>query len=321
MSEINTTKNKDMFLVDPRNIIIEDGFNTRRQYTEIEELAASIKENGIKIPLRGYKKGEKYVLTDGHRRMKAVQLLSDNGTTIERVPFISEKIISMEARTIEILISNSGVPLTPLELSDTYKRLISYGLTDREIASKTGKSLQHVKETLDLSVITKATAELIADKSVSANSVKKLLKSNTPEEVEQKVKEAVSGPKKKQRQVAVNLNKKLTKEYLDEMKAVSEIDSVSELIKNQISDTAVKKVEYEVDQNTVTSRSSDISTDNSAVKQIYVFNYGQYKGERPKGKEPQMTLITPPGFTILSDTHTRIVKKKRKDGTEVHFLY
>jgi hypothetical protein len=54
-----------MLLVDPRNIIIDDGYNVRTDMGEMDELRDSIIENGIQTPLKCYKeKGvEKYPIT------------------------------------------------------------------------------------------------------------------------------------------------------------------------------------------------------------------------------------------------------------------
>jgi ParB family chromosome partitioning protein len=110
----------------------------------IEELAASIEENGLLKPMQGYKDGEYYIPTDGHRRFAAIELLLSRGVEIVRVPFISEKKKSIEQRTLEILLSNDGKPLTPIEMGNTYKRLMSAGWTQSEIARKTGKSVPHI---------------------------------------------------------------------------------------------------------------------------------------------------------------------------------
>jgi len=311
MSEINTTKKKDMFLVDPRNIIIEYCFNTRTSYTEIDELASSIESEGIKIPLRGFKRGDNYVLTDGHRRMMAVKLLSEKGIEIHRVPFIPEKITTIEARTFEILLSNGSVPLTPLELANTYKRLISYGFTPTEISKRTGKSTQHIRETLELTNITENTAQLITSKTVSANAVKTLLKSNSPEETEQKIisaigeKDLTGKPLKKSRQISRDLNKKLTKEDADSFKLIHEQDATRE----QLNDLSERL------------KNQAVKTDNSAVKLITVYEYGQFSGDIPKGKVPGTVIVAPTGFVVESQTHTNIKVKKNSNGTDTHFLY
>jgi len=186
-------KRKDMFLVPVNSIIVEEGFNTRIDYGDLESLKNSIIENGIITPLKGYKDKDKYVLTEGHRRIKAVKMAIEDGHEILRVPILTEKITSKESRTFEILINNDGKPLTPIELANTYDRLVVWGYSVQEIAKKIGKSVQHVKDTLELMQATKKTTEMIANGHVTANAVKKMLKSDSPEVVEKKIEAVVSG--------------------------------------------------------------------------------------------------------------------------------
>ena len=68
----NPTKRKDIFLVDPRNIVGVDGFNVRRDF-DLEELKEQIKSKGVLNPLtviafRDNDGVERYKLVDGERR-------------------------------------------------------------------------------------------------------------------------------------------------------------------------------------------------------------------------------------------------------------
>ena len=48
--ETNKTKNTDLFLIDPRNIVVVDGFNVRRDF-DLDELKEQIKAKGVLNPL------------------------------------------------------------------------------------------------------------------------------------------------------------------------------------------------------------------------------------------------------------------------------
>ena len=48
--EVNATKRTDLFLIDPRNIVVMDGFNVRRDF-DLEELKEQIKANGVLNPV------------------------------------------------------------------------------------------------------------------------------------------------------------------------------------------------------------------------------------------------------------------------------
>ncbi len=66
-------KKKDVYSISPDNIIVEKGFNPREDYGDMDHLIKSIRENGVLVPLRGYKERgtNNYIITDGHRRLRA----------------------------------------------------------------------------------------------------------------------------------------------------------------------------------------------------------------------------------------------------------
>ena len=76
--ETNKTKNTDLFLIDPRNIVVVDGFNVRRDF-DLDELKEQIKAKGVLNPLtviafKDDEGNEKYKLVDGERRYRATML-------------------------------------------------------------------------------------------------------------------------------------------------------------------------------------------------------------------------------------------------------
>lgn len=179
-TEINKTTKTDIFKVDPRLVIIEESFNTRIDYGNIEELAKSIKENGLMIPIRVYRQDENFVIIDGHRRLKAIQMLLNAGVDIPRIAAIVTRKQTAEERVFQILLTNSGKPLSPIELGETYKRLLNFGYSTKEIANRIGKSENSITENIDLVTnTTKVTKQLITDKRISANLAKKIIK-NSP---------------------------------------------------------------------------------------------------------------------------------------------
>lgn len=193
----NRLKRRDMFFVNFENLKIVEGFNVRYDYGDIEELANSIEQNGVKVPLRGYKEGETFYITDGHRRYKALQLLNKKGLEIS-APFVSEvKGYNDEQRTLDLVITNDGKRLTLLEEAEVYGRLLNYGWGVAEIAKKVGKSITHISNcTLLLEASTLLKKQIREDK-VSASTVIEMLKKDGTAEVEEQVAEAVKSNKGK----------------------------------------------------------------------------------------------------------------------------
>ena len=132
-------KRTDVFHLSPSDIKIEEGFNPRQDYGDMELLADSITQNGVKVPLKGFKKNGEYVLTDGHRRLKASMMVMEKYPEI-LIPFIVDKSgNSEEQRIIDVMICNDGKNLNPLEEAEVINRLINFGLKEREISKRTGK--------------------------------------------------------------------------------------------------------------------------------------------------------------------------------------
>lgn len=205
MSELKK-KRTDVLHLPLECIEVQDGFNVRTDYGDIEALAASIIENGVKVPLRGNKvRGEdKYILTDGHRRLEAIKLAKEEHGVEMLVPFIVDsRDTSDDAKVMNMLLFNDGKPLNILEKCEAFNRLISYGYSEKDIAKKIGKSTTHVKDCLVLNKANKSLKNLVASGEVSATAVLEGLKTQTSDEVEAAVKSATvktnakTGKKKK----------------------------------------------------------------------------------------------------------------------------
>jgi len=216
-------RRSDMFHVDPRAINVIDGFNVREDYGDITALAESIKENGVRVNLRGYKKNGEYYLTDGHRRLKACMLLIEQGIEI-RVPFVSEKAPSEERRLVDMFVCNDGKRLTPLEESTLINRLRNCGLTVKEISTNLGVTETHIYNMLILSDVPTKLKNRIRENEISATLVMDVIKSNKSLDeavLLEKVETALDNAKK--------TGKKVTKKTMDE--EFGNINSMVELRK------------------------------------------------------------------------------------------
>lgn len=147
--------------IDSNDVVLpENGFNIREDYGNIKELAASIKANGIKVPLRGYYNEEgKFVAVHGHRRTTALQQLLSEGVSV-RVPVMLEAEGTSDAqRIVEMFITNDGKELAPLEKAHGVARLVEGGLKTKEIATSLGVTDRYVQK---LNKLYKAPEELKA---------------------------------------------------------------------------------------------------------------------------------------------------------------
>lgn len=196
VKELNKTQKKDLLLIDPRLLKIEQGFNTRFDYGDIDELKNSIIENGVRVPLRGYKEGEFYFITDGHRRLEATLRAIQEGNDIARVPFSSERKRTLEERIFDIILSNDGKQLTPLELGETYRRLMQFGFNYTEIAKKIGKTIKHVSDMVSVAESSKELKDLIKEGNISASLVAEVKNKVKNDEEAEEIMKTVSSIKK-----------------------------------------------------------------------------------------------------------------------------
>ena len=70
--ELNKTTKTDLLKIDPRSIIFDPKDNPRVDYGNLEELKSSIRESGVRDPLKIKNTPEGVKLVHGYRRMTSV---------------------------------------------------------------------------------------------------------------------------------------------------------------------------------------------------------------------------------------------------------
>ena len=141
---INKTTKTDIYKIDPRSIVVEQGFNSRSDFGDITELAAQIKEQGVLnpitvVPFKDADGNEKYRLVDGERRYRATMYLIENGTEVARIPALfASKNLSEADLLMQQLMRNEGKPFTEYELGVAFEKFKKLGYENKEIADKLG---------------------------------------------------------------------------------------------------------------------------------------------------------------------------------------
>lgn len=136
---------------------------------EIEELANSIKSVGLIQPLVVQKKGDKYVLIAGERRLRACKLAG-----VKKIKCI----VKVYENPLEIaLIENiQRKDLNPYEKALAFKRLMDeFGYTQEELAKRLGISRSKVANTLRILNLGKKIIDLIIEGKISEGHAKVLL--------------------------------------------------------------------------------------------------------------------------------------------------
>lgn len=159
----------DLFRVNPLLIEVADGFNSRDfdhpdTIAHIEWLAGSIAENGVQQPMTVFIDADRVFLSDGECRLRATKLAIANGADIATVPVIVENRYASEAdRILSQVNRNGGKPLANFELATVYKKLHAHGWTEAMIATKVGKTIQHVTQYLEMSAMPDTVRAMVND--------------------------------------------------------------------------------------------------------------------------------------------------------------
>ena len=194
--ETNKTTKTDIYKIDTRNIVVEDGFNSREDFGDIDTLAKQIEENGILnpisvVPFKDESGNEKYRLIDGERRYRAVMSLLDRGVSVDRIPALFQpKSADQKALLVQQIIRNEGKGFNEMELAIAYKKLLDEGMTKEEIAEKIAGG-KHSKVNYCLGHLNRdeRIQKLIADGKVSGVLVRQIYSAHGKDDKDGAVKE------------------------------------------------------------------------------------------------------------------------------------
>ena len=135
----------------------------------VKTLAASIREVGVKEPLKVNMEDNVPYVTNGECRLRAVMLLIEQGVEIKSVPVMGEDRFANEAdRLFTQFISNSGKPFGPIENARLFKRLVDMGWAQKDIAGKSGMSGGRISQILELNTLPISLQQLIVEGKASS---------------------------------------------------------------------------------------------------------------------------------------------------------
>lgn len=138
---------------------------------KLEELAQSIKENGLIQPLIVRKSSIiGYELLAGERRLRASQLAG-----LTRVPAIVKELSDDELLSQAIIENLQRSDLNPIEEATSYQRLIEKGLTHDEIAQIMGKSRPYITNILRLLQLSDTLIQAVKEEKLSQGHARLLI--------------------------------------------------------------------------------------------------------------------------------------------------
>lgn len=147
----------------------------------LEELAQSIRENGVITPITLRKTGDTYQIIAGERRWRASRMAG-----LHEIPAIVLDVDEQTGYALALIENLQREDLNPMEEADGYRRLIQeLGLTQEQAAQRVGVSRPAVANALRLLNLPVSVSALLREKKLSAGHARALLPLETPERMEQ----------------------------------------------------------------------------------------------------------------------------------------
>jgi len=155
----------------PIQSILPNPEQPRRLFDEtaLDEMAQSIKENGIIQPVVVEDVGDgTYILHDGERRWRAAQLIGLTEIPAVIVPPLNGN--GQEKRLVRALVANiQREDLGPIEEAQAYQRLMEMGWKVADVSRRTGKAAAIIYNRLKLLELEPEIQELIHTKRLSGD--------------------------------------------------------------------------------------------------------------------------------------------------------
>jgi len=129
----------------------------------LDELAASIRENGIIQPIVVTRNGKEYQIIAGERRWRASQLAG-----YEKIPAVLKSATEEEALIWALIENIQRKDLNPIEEAMAYKEIMDQqGMTQEAMGKKLGKNRARIANTIRLLKLPVSTKKMIQEKKLS----------------------------------------------------------------------------------------------------------------------------------------------------------
>lgn len=141
------------------------------QPDRLQELADSIRANGIIQPLIVRRHGAEYQIVAGERRWRAAQMAG-----LVEVPVVVQDVVDAGLLELALIENIQREDLNPIETAHAYERLHrELGLSQEEIGRRTGKDRTSIVNTMRLLKLPKEVQGLLAAQRLSMGHAKAIL--------------------------------------------------------------------------------------------------------------------------------------------------
>lgn len=157
----------DLDLVEPNS----EQPRTRFTETALDELAQSIRSNGIVQPIVVRRRGGRYQIVAGERRWRAAQRAG-----LHKIPAVVREVSDDKLLELALIENIQRQELNAIEEAKAYKKLIdAIGLTQEMVAERVGKNRTAITTFLRLLKLPDDIQKLVEEEKISAGHARALL--------------------------------------------------------------------------------------------------------------------------------------------------
>ncbi len=159
------------------SMIKPNPFQPRREFKNIDELAESIKKNGVLQPVLVRKVDGEYYLVAGERRWRAALKAG-----LERIPAIVKEVSDEQAAALALIENTLREDLSPLEIAEDLEKLrAKFNLSHEELARICGMDRSSVTNFLRLLRLPERIKDALHRGEISMGQARALLSVDDPE--------------------------------------------------------------------------------------------------------------------------------------------
>lgn len=179
LGEEVSKQNKEEFTEIDSDLITPNAEQPRTRFTEesLEELAQSIRVNGIIQPIIVRRKGSNFEIVAGERRWRASQRAG-----LKKVPAVIKEVTDEKLLELALIENIQRQELNAIEEAKAYKNLVeTVGLTQEMIAERVGKNRTVITTFLRLLKLPKEIQKLVEEEKITPGHARALLMAENAE--------------------------------------------------------------------------------------------------------------------------------------------
>lgn len=173
LGDESAKKENEEFLDLDLDLIEPNSEQPRTRFTEnsLEELAQSIRSNGIVQPIVVRKRGGRYQIVAGERRWRAAQRAG-----LHKIPAVVKDVSDDKLLELALIENIQRQELNAIEEAKAYKKLINtIGLTQEMVADRVGKNRTAITTFLRLLKLPDDIQKLVEEEKITAGHARALL--------------------------------------------------------------------------------------------------------------------------------------------------